>query len=65
MGDAFLDPLNYLSETKYTIAAKAYDRVNDASLRLEDYEDYKGAAVDPYIFFREAYYQNQQKKIKE
>ena len=65
VGDGFLDPLNYLSETKYTIGAKAYDRVNDASLRLGDYEDYKGAAVDPYIFFRDAYYQNQQKKIKE
>lgn len=65
VGDGFLDPLNYFSETKYTIGAKAYDRINDASLRLEDYEDYKDAAVDPYIFFRDAYYQNQQKKIKE
>lgn len=65
VGDGFLDPLYYLSETKYTIGAKAYDIVNDASLRLGDYEDYKGAAVDPYIFFRDAYYQNQKKKIKE
>ena len=65
VGDSFLDPLYYLSETKYTIGAKAYDIVNDASLRLGDYEDYKGAAIDPYIFFRDAYYQNQQKKIKE
>ena len=65
VGDAFLDPLNYLSETEYTIAARAYEMVNDTSLRLGDYEDFKGAAVDPYIALRDHYYQSQRKKINE
>jgi phospholipid-binding lipoprotein MlaA len=65
VGDGFLDPLNYLSETKYTIGAKAYSRINDFSLgQGEDYEDLK-RMVDPYIAWRDAYFQSQQKKIKE
>lgn len=66
VGDYYVDPLYYLSEVKYTIAAKTYEIVNDTSLGLgEDYEDFKGAAVDPYIFFRDAYYQSRRKMIKE
>ena len=65
MGDAFLDPLNYLSETKYTIGAKAYSQTNAFSLgQREDYEDLK-KMVDPYIAWRDAYYQSLQKKIEE
>ena len=65
VGDAYLDPLNYLSETKYSIAAEAYDLTNSFSLDLgEDYEDLK-RMIDPYIAWRDAYYQSQQKKIKE
>jgi phospholipid-binding lipoprotein MlaA len=65
LGDACLDPLYYISETKYTIAAKAYDLTNSFSLDLgEEYEGLK-RTVDPYVFVRDAYYQTQQKKIKE
>ena len=65
VGDGLLDPLNYLSKTKYTIGAKAYSITNSFSLDLgEDYEDLK-RMVDPYIAWRELYYQSQQKKIKE
>jgi phospholipid-binding lipoprotein MlaA len=65
VGDAYLNPLYYLSETEYTIAARAYEIVNDTSLSLGEYEDLKGAAVDPYIFFRNYYYQSRRKMIKE
>lgn len=65
VGDGFLDPLNYLSKTKYTIAAKAFNVTNSFSLdQGEDYEDLK-RMVDPYIAWRDAYFQSQQKKIKE
>jgi phospholipid-binding lipoprotein MlaA len=65
VGDGFLDPLNYLSETKYTIAANAYDVTNSFSLDVgEDYENMK-KQIDPYIFLRDFYNQSQQKKIKE
>ncbi len=65
VGDYYVDPLYYLSEVKYTIAAKSYEIVNDTSLSLGEYEDLKGAAVDPYIALRNAYYQSRRKKIKE
>ena len=65
VGDAFVDPLYYLSETKYTIGAKAYDLTNSFSLDLgEDYKDLK-RMVDPYVAWRDAYYQTRRKKIKE
>lgn len=65
VGDGFLDPLNYLSETKYTVAARSYDTVNNTSLTIGDYEDLKRAALDPYVAVRDAYYQYRQNKIKE
>lgn len=65
VGDGFLDPLNYLCETKYTVAARAYDVVNNTSLTIGDYEDLKRAALDPYTAVRDAYYQFRQNKIKE
>jgi phospholipid-binding lipoprotein MlaA len=65
VGDYYVDPLYYLSETEYTIAAKGYEIVNNTSLSLGDYEDLKGAAVDPYIALRDHYYQSRRKMIKE
>ncbi len=66
VGDFFLDPLNYIfDETKYNIAVRGYQIVNETSLTIGDYESLKKAALDPYIAFRDAYYQYRQKKIKE
>lgn len=66
IGDAFLDPVNYVvPRTKYNAAVKAYDSVNETSLSIGDYEDLKRAALDPYIAVRDAYYQNRRSKIKE
>lgn len=65
-GDGFLDPLNYVfPHTEYDVAAKAFDRVNDTSLRIGDYESLKDAALDPYVALREAYFQNRRSKIAE
>jgi ABC-type transporter lipoprotein component MlaA len=65
VGDGYLDPLNYLSEAKYTIGAKAYSQTNSFSLdQGEDYETVK-KQIDPYIFVRDFYNQSQLKKIKE
>jgi phospholipid-binding lipoprotein MlaA len=65
VGDGFLDPLNYLSPSKYSIGAKGLRTVNKTSLTIGDYEDLKKAALDPYIAVRDAYYQYRQNKIKE
>ncbi len=65
IGDAFLDPLNYMvPHTKYRVAIKTYDRVNETSLRIGDYEDLKKAALDPYVAFRDAYFQHRRSAIR-
>ena len=65
VGDAFLEPLHYLEiKTKYDIAAKGIEQVNDTSLTLGEIEDLKRAALDPYIAARDAYYQYRQNKIE-
>ena len=58
VGDLFLDPVNYVvPKFEYNAGVKAYDTVNGTSLRVGDYEDFKKAAIDPYVALRDAYYQ--------
>lgn len=66
VGDSFLDPVNYIvPETKYNIGVKSYNRVNETSLSIGDYEDLKESALDPYVALRDAFYQHRKQKIKE
>lgn len=66
VGDGFLDPLNYLiPHTKYNVPTKFFDRVNDTSLRIGDYESLKDASLDPYVAVRDAYFQYRRSKIAE
>jgi phospholipid-binding lipoprotein MlaA len=65
-GDMFLDPQNYLlPSTPVKIAVRSYERVNDTSLRIGDYEDLKKEALDPYTSLKDIYSQYRLKKIKE
>ena len=58
VGDLFLDPIDYLvPQLGYNVGVRSYDTVNDTSLRPGEYEDFKQAAIDPYIALRDAYYQ--------
>jgi phospholipid-binding lipoprotein MlaA len=58
VGDIFLDPVFYLvPQFEYSVGIKAYETVNGTSLRGNDYEDFKDAAIDPYVALRDAYYQ--------
>jgi phospholipid-binding lipoprotein MlaA len=58
VGDLFLDPVNYLvPKFEYNLGIKSYDTVNGTSLRQGEYEDFKNAAIDPYVALRDAYYQ--------
>ncbi|NLD39018.1 MAG: VacJ family lipoprotein [Desulfatiglans sp.] len=64
-GDAFLEPMNYLDlKTKYDLSIKAFETVNKTSFRIGDYEDLKKSALDPYVAYRDAYYQYRQSQIK-
>jgi phospholipid-binding lipoprotein MlaA len=54
-GDYFLTPQSYLNPWYWSIAAKSYDKVNEVSLRLGDYDTLVEASLDPYEAVRDAY----------
>lgn len=64
-GDFFLSPVSYLamSDSGAGMAVEAGREVNNTSLTLGDYEDFKESAIDPYVALRDAYRQYRQKKI--
>lgn len=66
-GDFFLSPVSYLSmsDSGAGIAVQAGGEVNNTSLTLGDYEDFKESAIDPYVALRDAYRQYRQKKIRD
>ncbi len=41
------------------------EHFNRSSLHIGEYESFKKDALDPYTFFRDAYEQNREEKIKE
>jgi len=63
-GEYFLYPLSYMSPWYDWLGVRAYEEVNDASLRIGDYESLKEAAIDPYVALRDAYGQYRQKKVE-
>jgi phospholipid-binding lipoprotein MlaA len=65
VGGLYINPLNEYLTLEVNLSLRAYNIVNDASLRIGDYEDLKAAALDPYVALRDAYYQNRLKKINE
>jgi phospholipid-binding lipoprotein MlaA len=64
LGDGYLNPINYLSDSDVVLGVKSYRILNDVSLIIGEYEDFKDAAIDPYTAFKEAYYQYRQAQIK-
>jgi len=60
----FLYPVSYISPLYASFGVKVYEEVNDASLRIGDYEFLKEAAIDPYIALRDAYAQYRQKMVE-
>ncbi len=66
IGDGFLNPLNYIvPEGGYNAAIRTYERVNETSLTIGEYEDLKRSALDPYVAIRDAYYQHRESSIRE
>ena len=64
VGDGFLSPIAYLNPWYAGAGVKVYDRVNDTSLAIGDYESLKGAAIDPYVALRNAYVQYRLQKVQ-
>jgi phospholipid-binding lipoprotein MlaA len=66
VGDFFLDPVYHADlDTIYDLSINGFEKVNDTSLVIGDYEDLKRSALDPYIAFRNAYYQYRKKKVED
>ena len=66
VGDIFLDPFHYLIPKLWPkVGIKSYETVNDTSLRVGDYEDFKEASIDPYISLRDAYYQHRRSQVRD
>ena len=64
-GDSFLNPVSYVKPTEASLAINFYDRVNETSFRLGEYEAVKEAAIDPYQAIRNGYIQFRKAKIAE
>jgi phospholipid-binding lipoprotein MlaA len=65
VGDLFLDPRIYVLTRPIFYVVRPFELVNDTSLRIGEYEDLKGAAIDPYIALKDAYHQYRRNKIRE
>ncbi|HVP80030.1 MAG TPA: VacJ family lipoprotein [Thermodesulfobacteriota bacterium] len=67
IGDLALDPRTYVFKAplNYLVAgAKPMEAINNISFRIGEYEDFKKAALDPYVAVRNAYSQHREQKIK-
>lgn len=64
-GDYFLTPTSYLHPWYWSMGTKGYDKVNEVSMRIGDYEALKDASVDPYVAVRDAYLRLRFKKMND
>lgn len=65
VGDGFLTPLYYVNPWEASLGIEAFDKINDTSLHIGDYEDLKEAAIEPYVAIRDAYTQHRKKEVEE
>ena len=65
IGDVFLDPVSYVTPWEAAVGIKGYDKVNETTFHIGDYEDLKKSAIDPYVSLRDAYVQYRKKKVEE
>jgi phospholipid-binding lipoprotein MlaA len=63
--DAFTNPLTYVTpEVWVAPAVRGGTMVNNTSLTLGEYEDFKRSALDPYISLRDGYLQNRARAVE-
>jgi phospholipid-binding lipoprotein MlaA len=63
VGDYLLTPLTYIETAGALIGVVVFLQLNDISLRVEDYDAFRRAAIDPYAAMRSAFYQNRKAEI--
>jgi phospholipid-binding lipoprotein MlaA len=64
-GDQFLNPLRYVDPREVSIGISAVKFTNTGSFRIGTYEDFKAAALEPYVAMREFYVQYRNKQVQE
>lgn len=64
VGDFFLSPTTYVGSGYAWTGVKAWNKLNDVTFRIGDYEALKEAAIDPYVAIRDAYVQHRMNMIK-
>jgi phospholipid-binding lipoprotein MlaA len=64
IGDQFLYPPSYFYPWYVSLGVWSYEKINNVSLRIGDYESLIGAAIDPYVSIRDAYIQYRLKDVK-
>ena len=65
VGDMFLNPVRYVEPWETSMYISAGKGINEGSFHVGEYEDFKSAALEPYVAMREAYIQYRNKKIEE
>jgi len=65
VGDRFLNPITYVKPVEASVAIWSYDKINETSMHIGDYESIKDAAIEPYEAFRDAYIQYRNNKVKQ
>ena len=65
IGDHFLNPVNYLNDTKLKDALRIEGFLNESPELMEKYKELKSSAVSPYSALRDIYYQQRAKVIKD
>ncbi len=63
--DIYATPLTYLDPVEAAYAAETHRRLNDASIRLGEYQSLRKDALDLYTFLRDAYERNRKAEIEE
>jgi len=62
-GDYWLRPVTYVDSLVAELGIKGADMINETSLHIGQYEDFKNNAFEPYTAFRNAYIQHRQAMI--
>jgi phospholipid-binding lipoprotein MlaA len=65
VGGMFLNPVFYVEPAETAISISAGKNINERSFHIGEYENFKTAAVDPYVAMRQAYIQYRDKQIQE
>jgi phospholipid-binding lipoprotein MlaA len=65
VGDFLLDPVTYVTPLEASIGIRAYDRVNETTFKIGDYEELKEAMIDPYVSIRNGYVQKRKKEVED